>query len=107
MSKLSERQKQILRYIEEYINENGYAPSLREIGQAVGMRSVSSVHNQLNNLENMGHIKRGNGDEKILGRTISLVNDDESGKEPTVYIPIVGKVTAGNPIEAIENVSDY
>lgn len=101
MKKLNERQQQILDFITEFIDDKGYPPTVREIGSACGLRSSSTVHGYLQKLEDLGYIKK----DRSNSRAITLVNDEL--KEHTVLIPVVGLVTAGNPIEAIENVSDY
>lgn len=103
MKKLTKRQADVLNAIETYIDTNGYPPTVREIGEICGMSSSSTVHGHLNNLEKLGYINRGNS-----ARTITLNNGPEwNDREPTIHIPVLGRVTAGNPIEAIENVSDY
>src|SRR5690554_3026867 len=103
MKPLTERQESILTFITNFIEEKGYPPTVREIGKACGMRSSSSVHGQLRKLEELGYIKK----DGSQSRAISVVQDDEPSKEDIVFVPMVGLVTAGNPIEAIEHVSDY
>lgn len=102
MKPLTERQKRILEFITRFIDENGFPPTVREIGRACGMRSSSSVHGQLQKLEQMGYIKK----NSAQSRAITVVLDDEE-KDRTVHVPMVGLVTAGNPIEAIEEVTEY
>lgn len=115
---LTFRQKQILRYITKQIEENGYAPSVREIGRAVGLSSTATVHTYLKQLEELKYIKK----ENQKGRTLRILKDEADlhvpyipGKEPTkafynkkemVDVPVVGKITAGAPILAVENVTD-
>lgn len=112
-NELGKREKAILKYIEKEIKENGYPPSVREIGKAVGLSSTATVHGYLAKLEQKGYIKK----ESQKGRTLRLLKNDEpyeqmkmskdfySGKE-MVNVPIVGKITAGAPILAVENVTD-
>lgn len=115
---LTMRQKQILRYITKEIEENGYAPSVREIGKAVGLSSTATVHNYLKQLEDLQYIKK----ETQKGRTLRILKKENElhvplrpGKEPAkafynkkemVDVPVVGKITAGSPILAVENVTD-
>jgi len=100
VKKLTKKQQEILSYLKEYIENNGFPPSVREIGKAVGLSSTSSVHSQLNNLEHKGYIRK----SAETSRGISLIIDE---KPQYITIPMVGLVTAGNPIEAIENVTEY
>lgn len=112
-NELGKREKAILKYIEKEIKENGYPPSVREIGKAVGLSSTATVHGYLAKLEQKGYIKK----ESQKGRTLRLLKNDEpyeqmkmskdfySGKE-MVNVPVVGKITAGAPILAVENVTD-
>ena len=110
---LNKRERAILKFIEKQIKENGYPPSVREIGKAVGLSSTATVHGYLAKLEQKGYIKK----ESQKGRTLRLLKNDEpyeqmkmskdfySGKE-MVNVPVVGKITAGAPILAVENVTD-
>ncbi len=111
---LTTRQKQILKYITKEINKNGYAPSVREIGRAVGLSSTATVHSYLKQLEELRYIKK----ENQKGRTLRILKDCEAPitrKEPAkafynkkelVDVPVVGKITAGAPILAVENITD-
>ena len=103
---LNKREKDILKFIETELNENGYPPSVREIGKAVGLKSTATVHSYLGRLEDGGYISR--KDKK--GRTLQLIrggkpykpaqSEDKSvysGKE-MVEVPVVGRITAGAPI---------
>lgn len=104
MIKISTRQQAILDFIKEEVKRKGYPPSVREIGEAVGLASSSTVHGHLARLEKKGLIKR----DPTKPRAIEIL-DKEALKTDTsgVSIPIIGKVTAGQPITAIENVEDY
>lgn len=93
-------QQRILEYIEAYIEKNGYAPSVREIGQAVDLKSTSTVHGHLNRLEKKGLLHR----EAMKPRTIDVTRDD---KPQMMKLPILGKVAAGVPILAEENAEGY
>ncbi|ADH99338.1 transcriptional repressor LexA [Salisediminibacterium selenitireducens] len=107
MKKLSTRQKSILDFIRDQVQARGYPPSVREIGEAVGLASSSTVHGHLSRLEKKGYIRR----DPTKPRAIELIQKDRYGSEitssPSISIPVVGKVTAGSPITAIENVEEY
>lgn len=111
---LNKREKAILKFIEKQVNANGYPPSVREIGKAVDLKSTATVHGYLESLEKKGYIKK----ESQKGRTLKLLKggategeqvsfDKEaySSKE-MVDVPVIGKITAGEPILAVENVTD-
>ncbi|MBO2518868.1 transcriptional repressor LexA [Limnochorda sp.] len=99
---LSERQRQILEYIRKCVEEKGYPPSVREIGQAVGLSSSSTVHGHLNRLEQKGYIRR----DPTKPRAIELLSPQHR-RVPYQQVPVVGRVTAGEPILAVENVETY
>lgn len=104
MVKLSKRQQDILNFIKEEVREKGYPPSVREIGEAVGLASSSTVHGHLARLESKGLIRR----DPTKPRAIEILDYDESiPKTKVVNVPVVGKVTAGMPITAIENIEEY
>lgn len=107
VSKLSKRQQEILDYIKIEVKKKGYPPSVREIGEAVGLASSSTVHGHLSRLEKKGLIRR----DPTKPRAIEVLEMDELDpvvhEKKTAYVPIVGKVTAGMPITAIENVEEY
>ncbi len=111
---LNKREKAILKFIEKQIADVGYAPSVREIGKAVDLKSTATVHGYLAKLEEKGYIKK----ENQKGRTLRLIKGGAavnpnregskeiySGKE-MVEVPVIGKITAGAPILAVENVTD-
>ena len=105
MIKISNRQKEILDFIKAEVREKGYPPSVREIGEAVGLASSSTVHGHLERLEKKGMIRR----DPTKPRAIEILSDNGElkHKEDIVNVPIVGKVTAGIPITAIENIEEY
>lgn len=107
MSKLSKRQVEILDFIKEEVKKKGYPPSVREIGEAVGLASSSTVHGHLSRIEKKGYIRR----DPTKPRAIEILNEDKNesfrDEKNTTYVPIIGKVTAGLPITAIENIEDY
>lgn len=109
MTKVSKRQQEILQYIKDEVRKKGYPPSVREIGEAVGLASSSTVHGHLSRLEKKGYIRR----DPTKPRAIEVLNVDGDGQNDlsahtsTIYAPVIGKVTAGQPITAYENIEDY
>ena len=109
-SDLNKREKAILSFIEKQINLYQYPPSVREIGKAVGLSSTATVHGYLAKLESKGYIRK----ESQKGRKLRVVQDDEVIRKPKdvytgkemVDVPVVGKITAGAPILAVENITD-
>ena len=112
---LNKREKAILKFIEKEVLTNGYPPSVREIGKAVGLKSTATVHGYIAKLEEKGYIKK----EQQKGRTLKLLKggaaipNQEKIEEKTAYsskelvdVPVIGKITAGEPILAFENVTD-
>ena len=102
---LSDRQSKILDYIRYVTRVRNYPPSVREIGEAVGLSSSSTVHNHLNQLERRGLIKR----DASKSRTVQLVGEMEidDKRRNAVAVPIVGHVAAGVPILAEQNIEDH
>lgn len=103
MDELSAKQLQILEYMRSEVKEKGYPPSVREICDAVGLKSTSTVHGHLARLERKGYIRR----DPTKPRAIEILyqNDQDTGKE-IIYVPIIGTITAGVPILAVENIED-
>ncbi len=103
---LSNKQLEILNYMKMEINKKGYPPSVREICEAVGLRSTSTVHGHLSKLEDKGYIRR----DPTKPRAIEILSNDPfsdfSYNKEMVNVPIIGKVTAGQPILAVENIED-
>ena len=102
---LSDRQAKILDYIRYVTRVRNYPPSVREIGEAVGLSSSSTVHNHLNQLERRGLIKR----DASKSRTVQLVQEKEIDdmRRNAIAVPIVGNVAAGVPILAEQNIEDH
>jgi repressor LexA len=102
---LTERQTRILEYIRKMSQTRNYPPSVREIGEAVGLSSSSTVHNHLNQLERRGLIKR----DPSKSRTVQLIADAEMNEKrrSVITVPIVGNVAAGTPILAEQNIEDH
>lgn len=102
--KLSKRQQDIYNFIKSEVKAKGYPPSVREIGEAVGLASSSTVHGHLERLETKGLIRR----DPTKPRAIEILSlEDEIDIPRTVAVPIIGKVTAGVPITAVENIDEY
>jgi repressor LexA len=103
---LSDKQIQILQYIKDELTLRGYPPSIREICKAVGLSSTSSVHAHLNTLEEKGYIKKGTNKRRAL----ELIDVDDicsdMPKKEIINLPVIGTVTAGSPILAVENIED-
>lgn len=104
-TKLSKRQQDILDFIKSEVRHKGYPPSVREIGEAVGLASSSTVHGHLARLESKGLIRR----DPTKPRAIEILDNNQSDipQIKVINVPIVGKVTAGLPITAVENVEEF
>lgn len=102
---LSVKQNEILTFIKKFTAENKYTPSVREICKGVNLSSPATVHVHLTNLINKGYIKRNSKNNRLL--ELMVPNEFEIIHEEVVQIPLLGKVTAGNPIEAIETPDEY
>lgn len=100
---LTPRQRQILEFIKREVQQRGYPPSVREIGQAVGLSSSSTVHGHLNKLEEKGYIRR----DPTKPRAIEVLEPGGAPAGGVIYAPVVGRVTAGEPILAVENIEGY
>lgn len=105
MEKLSKRQQMIYDFIRSEVEVKGYPPSVREIAKAVGLASSSTVHGHLERIENKGYIKR----DPTKPRAIEILDQSTNNieKDTARYAPVIGKVTAGIPITAIENIEEY
>ncbi len=100
---LSERQRAILDFVRTFIKKKGYPPAVREIGAAVGLSSSASVHNHLCKLEEMGFLMR----DSAKPRALELLSENDSWRNKMVVpVPLIGKVTAGKPILAFENIEE-
>lgn len=105
MEVLTKRQEEILNYIKSFMVSHGYPPTVREIGKDLGLSSPATIHTHLNNLAKKGFIKK----EETKNRAIELLVENEfMPKEETVTdVPLLGKITAGSPIEAIERPDEF
>ena len=102
--KISKKQKEILEYIKSQILERGFPPAVREICEAVNLKSTSSVHSHLETLEKNGYIRR----DPTKPRAIEILDDSFNlTRREMVNVPIIGQVAAGEPILAQENIENY
>lgn len=102
--KISEKQREILEYLKSQIVTKGYPPAVREICEAVKLKSTSSVHSHLETLEKNGYIRR----DPSKPRAIEIIDDlFNLTRREIVNVPIVGTITAGQPILAVENIDGY
>ncbi len=103
--KLTKKQQEVLDFIKKFIADHGYPPSVREICASMGLSSPATVQAHINHLKNAGVIK--NSNNKF--RTLEIVGENEylNQDENLVKVPLLGKITAGNPIEAIERPNEY
>ena len=103
---LTTRQRQVLETIEAHMRDRGYPPSVREIGEAVGLNSPSSVHSHLATLQRLGYLRR----DPTKPRAIEVIWDAASGpnveRRPPRYVPVVGDVAAGTDVLAHENIDE-
>jgi repressor LexA len=101
---LNPRQREILEFLRNHSRNHAYPPTVREIGQAVGLSSSSTVQNHLNALEQKGHIRR----DPTKSRTVEVVGDEPAAVVSRSFsVPLVGRVAAGGPILAEENIEDH
>lgn len=105
MEKLTKRQSDALKFIKTYMVSHGFPPTVREIANAIGVSSPATAQAHLASLAEKGYIKKGNN----KNRTIELMVKNEylEQNDDVVDVPLLGKITAGNPIEAIENPNEY
>ncbi|MGD0621709.1 MAG: transcriptional repressor LexA [Thermacetogeniaceae bacterium] len=97
-AKLSARQASILEFIHQKLDERGYPPSVREIGEAVGLKSSSTVHAHLKQIQKKGYIYR----DPTKPRAIEIIGNNTA----IVRVPLIGRIAAGEPILAVENIED-
>lgn len=102
---LTDKQAKILELINREVKEKGFPPSIREICRVVGFKSTSTAHAHLKKLEDLGYLKKSPATPRGLKVTDS--EDGDVNLKRTVDIPVIGKVTAGEPILAVENIEDY
>lgn len=105
MENLTKRQEEIVNYMKEYVVSHGFPPTVREIGKALGVSSPATIHAHLANLEKKGIIKK----DGSKNRAIELLVENEYAikNEEITKVPMLGNITAGNPIEAIEKPNEF
>ena len=103
MEKLTSKQNLVLDFLKKSIAEKGYPPTVREICKALSLSSPATVQVHLNTLEDKGYIKKGSS----KNRAIELLVDNEYEEKEIIDVPLLGKVTAGSPIEAIEMPDEF
>lgn len=102
--KISDKQKEILEYMKQEILNKGYPPTVRDICEAVHLKSTSSVHSHLETLEKNGYIRK----DPTKPRAIEIIDDNFNlTRREVVNVPLVGRVAAGEPILAVENIDSY
>src|SRR5437879_10379690 len=101
---ITRRQKQVYDYVEDFVHRNGYSPSFEEIGDGMGLSSLATVHKHLTNLERKGMLKR----DYNRSRSIDVIAPRGRAKQEMALntagsLPLLGRIAAGRPIEALEN----
>ena len=104
-NKLTSKQKEVLTYIKKFQAENKYPPSVRQIAQALELKSPATVHAHIQNIINKGYLKRSKHGNHLI--ELLVPNEFEVQNENITSVPLLGKVTAGNPIEAIEMPNEF
>jgi len=105
MERLTKRQEDTLRFIKTYMVSHGFPPTVREIASELGLSSPATVQAHISSLADKGYIRKGNNRSRTI--ELAVKNEFIEEKEDVVEVPLLGKVTAGNPIEAIENPNEY
>ena len=107
MVELTQRQSDVFEYMKDYISKNGYAPSVREVCDALNLKSTSTAHAHLTQLEKKGYIFRNNAKPRTTKILFGTDPREDGKSEKMVSIPVVGNVAAGVPITAVENIEEY
>jgi repressor LexA len=102
-SQLTHRQQEILTFVQRYAESHGYPPSVREIGQAMGLTSSSTVHSHLEALARKGFLRR----DPSKPRALEILHNGHGTQARAVALPVIGRVAAGSPILAEQNIEDY
>lgn len=103
INELTGMQRKVYIFLKEYVEQYNYAPSVRDICKAVGLSSTSTVHGHLSRLEAKGFIRKGDG----KSRAIEIIDADREARARSLTVPLVGTVTAGQPIFAEDNIDEY
>jgi repressor LexA len=107
MDTITPRQQRIIDFIRDTVRDRGYPPSVREIGEAVGLTSSSSVHSQLENLERKGLLHKDPSRPRAIGLSRPGPSNDAAPPSATIRVPLVGRIAAGSPILAEQNIEDH
>ena len=103
MQKLTNRQNDVLDCIKSFSAKHGYPPTVRELGEVLGLNSPATIQSHINDLEHKGYIKK----TSSKYRSLEIVGNNEYLNEDIAQVPLLGKVTAGTPIEAIETPNEF
>ena len=99
---LTKRQKQVLDFIAGFVDENGYCPSFEEIARGLDLASLATVHKHISVLEEKSYLRRGYNQSRSLELTSKYVPEQRRPRAPVTEIPLVGRIAAGQPMEAVE-----
>ena len=99
---LTKRQKQVLDFLAQFVDENGYCPSYEEIAQGLELASLATVHKHISVLENKGYLKRGYNPSRSLELSPKYAQERRRQRTAAAEIPLLGRIAAGSPVEAIE-----
>ena len=105
MEKLTRRQEDTLRFIKTYMVSHGFPPTVREIASELGLSSPATVQAHISSLTEKGYIKKGTNKSRTI--ELAVKNEFAEKKEDIIDVPLLGKITAGNPIEAIQNPNEF
>ncbi len=105
MNDLTKRQSEVLNFVKEFMVSHGYPPTVREICNSLGLSSPATVHSHLAQLESKGYIKKNSNKNRAIELLVN--NEFLTKKDDVIEVPLLGKITAGNPIEAIERPDEY
>ncbi len=100
---ITKRQKQVYDYVEDFVQRNGYSPSFEEIGDGLGLTSLATVHKHITNLEKKGLVKRGHNKSRSIDVLPPKGSLKKSMAPARMTLPLLGRIAAGRPIEAVEN----
>ena len=105
MNDLTKRQSEVLNFIKEFMVSHGYPPTVREICNSLGLSSPATAHSHLAQLESKGYIKKNSNKNRAIELLVN--NEFLTKKDDVIEVPLLGKITAGSPIEAIERPDEY
>lgn len=105
MDELTKRQEEVLKFIKEFIVSKGYPPTVREIGESLGLSSPATTFSHISQLEEKGYIRKSGNKNRAI--ELLVKNEFDNKNENIIEVPLLGKITAGSPIEAIEQPNEY